>query len=178
MLTTIMTAVIAIMLITIVALTVMVVSQKRELDELKKPKFGFLGKSLYSLVIGVALVGITSNFVSLDDNVPRDTDVSNNIEYVVNIEKFIGEQDIDGKYSVELRAIPIDEARPYGLSPYKIYWKIYNNEGNLEKEYFESNITFDSPGGVDLKLYPGNYNLELIIEREGEQFKIERTIVI
>jgi len=136
-------------LIVITVLLAVIVMQTKKIQDLQKPKFGFLGKSLSVLGLFVIMAGgLGLTFIANQDT---SVSVSNSLADASLELKIIVTQTKQDEYL--LQAVPYINSFAWGNNSqfkFDIYWTITNKNVMTETEF---GLTQENAGGI-LKRFP------------------------
>jgi hypothetical protein len=137
-----------------------VVMQNRRIKDMQKPKYGFLGKSLYAFVMLSVLVGgigfvyyntttKTNEFVTVNADQSFDANI-----VITQIDSYLNEY--------KFNAIPLVDDKEWGANGYKfdVYWTV---TGDNVVTRIELGLTKENKGGVTVQLTKGTYTIKTSI---------------
>ncbi len=155
----------------IAVMSFIIISQNKRINELQKPRYGFLGKPLaVFLAIGL-LVGSYGVIFYANRNSTGVSDVSANRELTADINY---QNKGGGDYL--FNAVPKINGSDWGGNPenqFDIYWTFASNSVDTEVEL---NLSQNKPGGVTVKLDPGHYRV--VVDVFLDSIKYEKLIEI
>lgn len=157
------------------ALVILIFSLIRKIQILQKPKYGFLGKPVFSVL---ALVGIATTMIYFSYSFSNQPDFQISANRTVNASIEYRQVGISGtKKLVEFRAVPVVDNREYGLSSdrFEILWRVNNVDGTERIEYER---TKNNPSAVYIELDPGSYTVSAIIVFEGKSYQFVEPVII
>lgn len=145
----------------ILGLLYYIVRQNRHIDQLEaamKPKYGFLGKPLFSFFAVLMMVGGFAAIYAVSENI-SDVSVGGNDQVEIQIEVKPGKE-VSGGREVSFKVIPSINGVEWGGessgAKFEAYWTV---DGPLTFSEFESKITFGKHGGFTKVLPHGNYHV-------------------
>lgn len=150
----------------IAVLSFIIVSQNKKINELQRPRYGFLGKPLavflaIGLLVGSYGVIFYANRNSTNvGNVSADREISGDINYVD-----LG----SGKYLFNV--VPNVNTQPWGKDPenqFNVYWTFSGK--NVESQV-ELDISQNKPGGVNVQLERDVYKVKIVIFLQETKFE-------
>lgn len=155
-------AVLSPVIIAMLGLLFVTVRQQRKINQLQeqlRPKYGFLGKPLYSVVALLVLVGGFGFTVIGNQNTPSVDDVSatNQIRATVDYEVI----EVQGNsYLVRFNAIPYVNNQPWGIQDqeFDIFWEL---TGPSSFSNVELALSANSNGGFTMQVPGGSYQIKL-----------------
>jgi hypothetical protein len=139
-----------------------------------KPKYGFLGKSLYPVVtIVLMIVGIGMTGVSMNENKIFELKAQKQIQ--AEIFSTILESGIDQKL-VNLRTTPIVDNKIWGKTgdKFDIYWDL---KGPKEYNFVELRKSNDERSSVQSEIIPGDYKILITIVFEDSVYIFSKEVV-
>lgn len=150
--------VIALGLVAVVALAI-ILAQYRHIRELTKPRYGFLGKPLYSLAVMVMMASSVGVVFYGSQSLPPGREFvgseidANQFFIDYSLISFDAEE-----YNVQLKGIPVVQGSEWGFRDSReldIRWKIVNTETSEVTEISESGLSATNQGGISVKLLRG-----------------------
>jgi hypothetical protein len=153
--------VVAVMIIMIVY----IVWQKRKIAKLEyslTPKYGFLGKPLYSTLAAFVMMsafGLTFLATQQSGNV-QDVSATKKIEILLQY-KVVGPQ--PGGYLVEFVVIPQVNSVPWGVNGQESFDVFWNVKGPVEETKAELGRTISKPSKYSVILPVGNYEVKVSV---------------
>jgi hypothetical protein len=157
--------------IAIVVMGLMIIRQRRQLNELQRPRYGFLGKPLYSFAAMLIIVGgFGVTFYSVFQN-QGGTQVSADKNILVRIEyKQVSIIGNTGRYKFNF--IPNVDNVDWGKDKelFEVAWKITNLATNEVKIATESNLSNIKPGGLVYDLPRGRYKVEALTTYQNKNW--------
>ncbi|MDQ6985494.1 MAG: hypothetical protein Q9M91_04820 [Candidatus Dojkabacteria bacterium] len=160
--------------ILIIVLISIVILQNRKIKDLKRPKYGFLGKPL-GLIAFAALIGAGSItlYVGQNSDSTDIVEINANSEFSIKIDSKL----IDKNTNLYiLSATPLVEDIEWGGDQnfkLDISWVIENTRVSTEFEY---EISPSNPSNLEINLKPGTNKIKAILFINGK--KVEEEIVI
>ena len=142
---------------------------------LEKPKYGFLGKSLYGfLAMMVMIAGL--GFFSYSFTTQEDFTIEAKKTVTAEIKTSVISEDA-AEAVVEFKAIPYVEGAKWGdkFSEFEIYWNIRGTE-SFDK--FEFDRSTGNPSGFSEKIAKGIYEIKVVIVFEGKSYTFEESFRI
>ena len=155
------------LLIGILAILLMVISLIKKVRSLETPKYGFLGKPLYTLV-SLALMGLTVYFVSYNFIQPNNFDIKAeknvSVQFVINKVK-----ETSLETTVDFKLLPTIDNVLWGPTGTKldIYWNV---TGPMKFDEFELGKNASNPSGFQKVLKKGKYQLKVRVVFDNEIF--------
>lgn len=165
-----MTALLIIVLIAAIVLVVVVIIQRRRINEMQRPKYGFLGKPLNSLLLLTFLIGGVGFFYyasNMRDN--EFTNVSASSELSGSI--IITEIDSSTR-TYRFNVIPTIDNIEWGMTSsysFDVQWTVAN--GDIYQS-IETGLNLSNIGGLTLNLQRGTYQVTATV------FVGDRSVVI
>jgi hypothetical protein len=154
----------------IIFLAFLTFRQHRQIVELQRPKYGFLGKPIYSLVAVLFVIGIVGIVFrpSAPDN---GIDVSQNYKIKLEIKQAVIDQD-DTLARVRFTMIPLVNGLTWGYATdsFSPEWTITNLVTGKVIEDREAKLSMANPGGLLVDLPLGSYSAEVKITYMGGVF--------
>lgn len=136
--------------------------QIADLNEANRPKYGFLGKPLYSAMLMIVLVGGfgSTYFFSQSQDVST-SDTSDTLELQVTTSR-------QGSGELKLNVVPVVNGTPWGAasSRFDAFWTVTGDSGTTSD--FELSISKDKPGGIRFKLSSGVYQIRVDVVYEDQ----------
>lgn len=158
----------------IAALGYVVINQRKEITELKTPKYGFLGKPLSVLGLGILMAGSYAIFQFAAINGPAEpTDVSADRDITLQISA----TEVNPTENVyRLVAVPRVDGNDYGDLEVDVYWTITSQQGNRITE-IENDVSRENQSNLLITLPTGNTTIYANIFISSTEF-VEREINI
>ena len=161
----------AFLLVVVIGLSLLALKQSQQLKELQKPKYGFLGKPLYSFVAILMMFGVVSAsyiFTPIDNTNQFVTYVlpASEIQFELEAEEVIADEpNIGYRFNI----VPVvDEIAWGGLNiEFDVLWEV-TREAELFHEYLETGINDRNPGGFELSFPRGSYSATATVSYQGE----------
>lgn len=153
--------IIALGVVAVFALGIILV-QYRHIRDLTKPRYGFLGKPLYSMAVVAFMLGSVGIVFYGSANLPSGGEF---VGSEIDANKFFIDYSLSSfdeeSYEITLKAVPVVLGTEWGFrdeSKVDIDWKLTNRETNETTQFNESGLTVSQQGGITLKLKRGeNY---------------------
>jgi hypothetical protein len=165
----------------ILMLVVFLFLQRRKINTMEqaaKPKYGFLGKPLYSFMAMFMLASaIGIGFLSSQGSGTNVTDVSANKKMEITITYKV-ERSTPAGLVVRFAAVPTINQQPWGASAaetFDFFWKIKGIQNFSESELSR---TLSAPSGFTKTLPKGTYKITLDVFGENVKAQKELTIVL
>lgn len=160
-------ALFAVVVIVVLVLIGLVIAQNRKIQDLQKPRYGFLGKPLAAFAFAAFLVGGTG-FVLFVNNQQQDVSVANaSFTLDANI---IATETNPVTHEYRLNAIPLVDGKEWGDNKaykFDIYWTISNSTTQTEVEL---GLNLDNKGGITKPLTAGTNRIKI------SAFSSEKTV--
>ncbi|MFQ5492817.1 MAG: hypothetical protein ACE5DX_01510 [Candidatus Dojkabacteria bacterium] len=161
-------------LISFVAIVYYVNHLIHRIRTLEKPKYGFLGKSLYSVIALAVMVGGLGLF-SYSFTIQQDFEIQATKTVTAQITADITKRG-DTESIVEFEALPFVNNSQYGGNgQFDIFWNILGPESF---DYFEFERAISSPSGFSQILDNGAYEIKVLIVFEGKSYNFTETLNI
>lgn len=145
------------------------------LEEAAKPKYGFLGKPIFSLVALFLMIGSFGVTYLVSRNVP---DYSVGDEYKVELEiKATEIERDDGLVTAKFQVIPTVDGLEWGGSErnkFDAFWSVKGVEESFSE--YESGLTINNPGGFEHTLPEGSYEVRVDVLYKGFTWTMRRTV--
>lgn len=144
------------------------------LEEAAKPRYGFLGKPLFSLIALSLMIGSFSLTYVISKGTP-DYSVGDETKVKLEIKAEIIEQ-IDGYTTARFQVVPTVEDLQWGgtdRNKFDAFWSVKGEENFSE---IESDISLASPGGFQRTLPSGIYEVRVDVIFKGLTWTLERTV--
>jgi amino acid transporter len=143
----------------------------RQNQYLKRPKFGFLGKPLYMIILVVVTV---SSVYFINTRTTDPTDITANVEVTINFNYQVISTN-KNTVSVRLNAIPIVNKIEWGKldEPVTLYWNI---NGPKNYTFIEYDLTQTNKGGIIKDIEKGDYQVDLLMIYKGKSYNITKKI--
>lgn len=165
-------ALFAVVVIVVLVLIGLVVAQNRKIQDLQRPKYGFLGKPLAAFAFAAFLVGGTG-FVLFVNNQQQTVNVAN-ADFTIDV-TIIATETNPVTHEYKLNAIPLVDGKEWGSNAaYKFdaYWTISNSTTQTEVEIGlnQSNtggiskILTSGTNRVNVSVFSGERNIEKEID--------------
>jgi uncharacterized integral membrane protein len=170
---TVVTLIIGILLVTVLILVVALINQNQKYKEAIAPKFGFMGKPLYSfLMFAVLAGGISFAFFATQDGTIDDAlaDLRVSVEIDASVIN-------PSTKSYQFRVTPSANGTVWGPYTYDAYWSFENADGT-KTTAVENGLSIDSVGGVIKKLPSGvnKVKVNVFVEDKNVIDEIEVTV--
>jgi hypothetical protein len=139
-----------------------------------KPKFGFLGKSLYPVVtVALLVVGLGITGLSMNENKIFELKAQKQIQ--ADIYSNILEQKADFTL-IDIKAIPYVDGRFWGNTgdKFDIYWDL---KGPKEYNFTELRKTNDDRSGIQTEVIPGNYKISITVVFEDSVYIFSKDVL-
>ncbi|MFS8131436.1 MAG: hypothetical protein ACMG57_05690 [Candidatus Dojkabacteria bacterium] len=160
-------ALFAVVVIVVLVLIGLVIAQNRRIQDLQKPRYGFLGKPLAAFAFAAFIVGGTG-FVLFVNNQQQDISVAN-ASFTIDL-NIIATETNPVTHEYRLNAIPLVDGKEWGENKaykFDIYWTISNATTQTEVEL---GLNLDSKGGITKTLSTGTNRIKATV------FSSEKTI--
>lgn len=148
---------------------------RKEVHDLKSPKYGFLGKSLASFVIFTFILGGYSlSIISNTSLVVPDVMVSDSVDITINTE-VLGQEGL--KYLVEFRVIPEIVGKQWGEEgdEFDVFWTITGEETLSEVEL---RISKSNQGSFRRELTSGTYSIQVNVFYNSTSYTQSTTLKV
>ncbi len=161
-----------IMLTVVILLGVVVLMQKKQIDDLRRPKFGFLGKPIFAMLLvafslgGFGLVYYTSNSSSSIGDTSADRKVELQIKST-----YLGQG-----YDYMLKLIPTVDGKAWGgnnSNMFDVYWTIQNKMIVTEAEI---DLSLNNQGGITKTLEKGKNKIKTTVFFENKSYSAETMV--
>lgn len=171
---TIISAIILILLLTVLILIVALVQQNRRYQEATTPKFGFLGKPLYTFFAFALFAGgigfawfVSNQGGTIGDSLAGDRITVQIDAAVIN----------PSTRNYQFRVTPTANGTLWGPYTYDAYWNFENADGTTSTA-LENGLTKDNIGGVVKKLPSGvnKIKVNVFVEDKNVTDEIEVTV--
>jgi hypothetical protein len=160
--------------ILIIGLIIYIISLYRKLKTYQTPRYGFLGKSLYPVLLMIVMVGtifgINSSF--LKDTGIIDIKADKNLELEIKTNVI---DEINGNYVINFVAIPTLNSNEWGEKEDK-FDIIWNIDGIESYNQFEVGKSIDDQSGFLLTLPKGDYTVKIIVVHQGDVFEFVQNV--
>jgi hypothetical protein len=157
--------------VVILSLITVVVILFRQNQYLKRPKFGFLGKPLYMIVLVVVTV---SSIYFVNTRTTNPTDITANIEVAIDFNSQVISSNIN-TVSVKLSSLPKINNVAWGKleEPITLYWNI---KGPKNYTFIEYELTPTNRGGIIKDIEKGEYQIDLLMIYKGKSYNTTKKI--
>ena len=168
-------AALAVVLIVVVVLMTLVIhNQHKEIRDLKTPRYGFLGKSLLSLVLIAFTFGSFGFFfVTLNNNSSvQTTNANSEVKLLINVIKIDNLKNI---YSINI--IPELEGVAWGNNSnniFNVYWNVSSNSNNAT--ITELGLNLNNQGGLKRILGRGVTTIKATVFFNNKSYENSVTI--
>lgn len=160
----------------IAVLLVVVITQRNKINELQKPKFGFLGKPLIAFAfvfLSLGSIGIllysTQNRTNIDiTNADLEIELSINVQKIENTAS-----------SYKINVLPIVNGIAWAGSDqllFSAFWTIANNEGSFTDSEF--GLSFSNPGGITKTLSKGKNKISVTLFYKNDSYTFEKEFIL
>lgn len=153
-------ALFAVVVIVVLVLIGLVVAQNRKIQDLQRPKYGFLGKPLAAFAFAAFLVGGTG-FVLFVNNQSQDVSVAN-ADFAIDLNLIATESNpVINEY--RLNAVPLVDGKEWGENrayKFDIYWTISNATTQTEVEL---SLNLENKGGITKQLTSGTNRVKAVV---------------
>jgi len=160
----------------IIGLIIYIIHLKKRIHTLKTPKYGFLGKSLYPIMVVGLLVG-TLYFITTQE--PKDIvtiNANKNVTFDIKTDYIqIAEKDVTVNLSLNIVLYGEDWRLEKNTDSVDIYWNII---GPTNVSRVEIGKNKDNKSGFDIKLAKGDYIINTTIIYGKEEYKYSEKIVV
>lgn len=160
-------ALFAVVIIVVLVLIGLVIAQNRKIQDLQKPKYGFLGKPLAAFAFAAFLVGGTG-FVLFVNNQQQDVSVAN-ASFTIDL-TIIATEVNHVTHEYKFNAIPLVDGVEWGNNKaykFDVYWTLSNTSTQTEVEL---GLNTDNKGGITKILTSGDNKIKATV------FSSEKTI--
>ncbi len=155
----------------------MVILQRRKITQLQeavRPKYGFLGKPLYSLMAIAILAGGFgfSVFTNQSNTDIVDTGATRAVKAIVYVETLEAR---GAEYLVSFKVTPVVNDKEWGIptDEYDAFWKVTGPE---EFSEVELTLSLEEPSGFTKLIAPGNY--EIVVDLFGTQDSAQTRVAV
>ncbi len=165
----------ALMLTIIICLVTITILQKRKINALTTPKYGFLNKPL-AMIAFMGLIALTGGglyYINTGTQEAGDISADRNITAQINYE-YITNSD-----SYKLSATPVINQIEWANDSTKIadiYWTVENN--GVSKNYFEFSKSINNPSLIDIKLQKGTNIIRVNIILDSRSYSSSVNIIV
>ncbi|CAG1020563.1 hypothetical protein DOJK_00424 [Patescibacteria group bacterium] len=170
------TLIAVVLIVVIVLLVVVVISQQQKIKNMQRPRYGFLGKPLYIMVLSFFTVG-TLGLVYYSSTQPVQVEqTAADVEVILSIN---AEPTGGALREYRLTLIPILSGIPWGandLNKFNIYWTITN--GSTSTTDVELSKSYTSPSSLVKTLQPGTNTIKATVFFDGNSYSKERIITV
>lgn len=167
--------IIGLVLIVVVALLLVVVINQRKQIQSLKPKYGFLGKPLYVMILSFFSVG-TLGLVYYSTNQPIQVEQTNaNVEVVLSINV----EPTENLREYKFRLTPILSGIAWGANDankFNVYWTITAGSSVVSEN--EIDRSFTNSGGFTKKLQVGTNVIKVTVFFNGKSYTKEKIITV
>lgn len=170
-------SIVTISLIVLSVLVGIVVIQNRKIQDLQKPKFGFLGKPISAFLLIALVIGSIGLVYYSSNREVGFTDVAAGSELKASIVV----TEIDGPAGIyQFNVLPSIDAIEWGGGDnyrFRVQWLVENGE---VYQTTENSISLNNQGGVRLTLRKGTYNVSatIFIDDKSVETTLSSPIVI
>jgi hypothetical protein len=156
-----------VVVLVVILLVVLIIRNKRHVNT--KPKYGFLGKSLYGL-LSVALLSASLIFTIGSINNEQIFEIQAKKTLQADIFTNVLLQD-SGKIYVDFKAIPTVDGKVWGTNGarFDIYWTFTGSNGQTYS-YIETARSGSNRSGLQKYFEPGSYRINVAIVFENETY--------
>lgn len=169
------TALLAVVIIVVLVLIGLVIAQNRKIQDLQKPKYGFLGKPLAAFAFAAFLVGGTG-FVLFVNRQEQDVSVAN-ADFVIDI-NIIATETNPVTHEYKLNAIPLVDSVEWGNSAaykFDVYWTVSNASTQTEVEL---GLNLNKTGGISKVLTSGTNRVKATVFSSDKTFEKDIDIYV
>lgn len=168
-------------------MVVLLIHQQRTISKLEdrlKPKYGFLGKPLYSIFGVMVLVGgFAVTYYASGNIAPVQTLADKNLE--VRMQFQIG-QKTEGTTPVHFSLTPIVDSSEWGTIEdeyvFDAFWTITSfvpaQDDSFKITQPEISLTRQLPGGFTKKLASGTYKIKVVLVFDDRNWTEEKTLLV
>ncbi len=162
----------------IIALVIIILKQRRQIEQIEeqsKPRFGFLGKPLYSaLVVAIMVGGFAVTFYAQKQI--KEFDVSADIKLTMQIN--FATSGTGESRNVEFTVVPIVDDVPWGkpgVGNFNVFWTISG-----EQEFYEVEVGLNEAeaGGFSRAMRVGEYEVRVDIVYIGKNWTEYRDLLV
>jgi len=163
------------LIVVVVLLSIVIINQNNKIKEMQRPKYGFLGKPIYAVLLIVFSVG-GFGLVYYGANKPLDvqqTEANRQVEVTIRAFSLSAGSDT---YSITL--IPLINGKAWGndnTNKFDIYWTITNTTVTTEVEL--GRILY-SQGGLIKKLAKGVNKIKATVFFDGQSYDKEIQVTV
>lgn len=160
---------IAFAVILLIGSSIYLIVRQRKLEKEAKPKYGFLGKALYSIMLVLFLGGaIVVGIMSINDKEVINIEAKKNLTADIISNVLIEE---DRYVHVSLKTAPIVEGKTWGPigSKFTMYWTLNNADGD-NFTYIESDKSNEDVSGIQVYIPKGSYKITLNVIYEDDTY--------
>ncbi len=172
---------ITVMAFLVVALVFVVVRQRQQLQIYSKPKYGFLGKPLMSIVaMGLLLSGILGGvYLIYQPDTTFETSADRQVTTAISKVKIEPTGQIDSA-NYRFIAVPNVGGIEYGEdgSQFDLFWRFSSLDNVFDKTLAEFSISKARPSNLELRLEPGVYELNLVVVYEDRSYNYNEIVII
>ncbi|MEP7103684.1 MAG: hypothetical protein ABI721_03180 [Candidatus Dojkabacteria bacterium] len=168
-------ALFAVVIITVLILIGLVITQNRQIQEMQRPKYGFLGKPLAAFAFAAFLVGGTG-FVLFVNNQQQDVSVAN-ADFVIDL-NIISTQTNPVTNEYRFNAIPLVDGKEWGSSAaykFDIYWTVSNSTTQTDVEL---GLNLNNKGGITQTLTQGTNRIKASVFSGSKSFDKEIDVYV
>ena len=168
-------ALFAVVVIVVLVLIGLVVAQNRKIQDLQRPRYGFLGKPLAAFAFAAFLVGGTG-FVLFVNNQEQDVSVAN-ADFVIDL-NIIATETNPVTHEYKLNAIPIVDWVEWGANKaykFDVYWTVSNASTQTEVEL---GLNLETKGGITKMLTSGTNRIKATVFSSDKTFEKDIDIYV
>jgi len=165
----------AVILAGILALFLVIVSLIKRIRSLQTPRYGFLGKPLYTLST-IALTALVIYFVSYNFSKPGNFDVKASKTITAElITNRVSESQTES--TIDFKLLPSINAKLWGEagSKFDIYWNV---TGPTKFDMFELEKTAENLSGFQHIVKKGTYTLKIVVVFEDKTYTLTEERVL
>jgi hypothetical protein len=149
----------------VVAVIFLVVRLRKE--TIYKPKYGFLGKSLYPIVtVALLVVGLVTTGLSMNEQKIFELKAQKQIE--AEIYTNVLDDKGDSVY-IDIKTTPFVDSKVWGNvgDEFDIYWDL---KGPKEYNFVELKKTNETRSGIQTEIVPGKYKVSITVVFEDSVY--------
>lgn len=139
-----------------------------------KPKYGFLGKSLYPIVtVALLVVGLAMTGLSMNDQKIFELKAQKQIS--VEIFTNVLEEKIDTTF-IDIKATPFVDSKVWGKTGdnFDIYWDL---KGPKEYNFTELQKNNNERSSIQTEVLPGTYKISITVVFEDSVYIFSKEVV-
>lgn len=168
-------ALFAVVIIVVLVLLGLVIAQNRRIQEIQKPKYGFLGKPLAAFAFAAFLIGGTGFTLFVAQN-QQDVSVAN-ADFVIDLTIISTEVNpVTSEYT--FNAVPLVDGVEWGNSAaykFDVYWTISNATTQTDVEL---GLNLSNKGGISKTLTSGTNRIKATVFSGSKTFEKEIDVYV